>query len=257
MTLPGVRTAIETTSRSVLMAGGPAAGELRMPRQYVMEKDLCFDVRGGSPYAIMQPGNILGKSDTSGKWGPAIYGTIGGGAGPAGNYAAADVDIWVSPAVANELLRLVAAGVITLGAADNMTFIGAPTAAGVVAVIDGAVTAIAATGEMTLNAALGADMVLGSYVVPIDGEGLDDAGDGGIGNGLIVLGDGDGSGISMLSPDDMTTRIDMPASPALVGGCLKTADINNYPVATNTTLVAYLKARLRAAGQQFIFDDEL
>lgn len=251
--MPGLTSVVETTARSVLMT---ERGELRFPRALIMDKDRCFDVRSAAPYSIVGPGVVLGKNTTSKKWCPAILGDIGGAAGPTVDYAAADVDIWVSVKVAAELLRQVAAGTLVLSAANNMTFIGAPTAAGVVAVIDGQVNAIAVTGEMTLNAALGADMVLGSYAVPSDGEGLDDAGDGGIDNGLIVLGDGDGSGIQMLSLVDLATRVDMPADPVLVGGFLKTASVADYPVATNTTLTAYLKARMRAAGQQFLFDDE-
>jgi hypothetical protein len=83
--------------------------------------------------------------------------------------------------------------------------------------------------------------VAGSLVQPTDGSETP----------LVVI--SDGSGIKVTDADGVSQDQALTGD-ALIGGELLTANLLNYP--SDASLKAWLRTQLRAAGQQFLFDDQ-
>lgn len=84
-------------------------------------------------------------------------------------------------------------------------------------------------------------LIAGSLVQPTDGSETP----------LVVI--SDGSGIKVTDADGVSQDQALTGD-ALIGGELLTANLLNYP--SDASLKAWLRTQLRAAGQQFLFDDQ-
>lgn len=88
--------------------------------------------------------------------------------------------------------------------------------------------------------ATGNDFIIGSFVQPTDGS------------QTILSLINDGAGIKVTDSDD--NSIDVDYAEFVIGGQIVFANIVNAP--TDTSLIAYVKAALRAAGQGYAFDND-
>jgi len=88
--------------------------------------------------------------------------------------------------------------------------------------------------------ATGNDFIIGSFVQPTDGS------------ETILSLINDGTGIAVTDKDN--NSIDVDYAELVIGGQIVFANIVNAP--TDTSLIAYVKAALRAVGQGYAFDDD-
>jgi len=176
---------------------------------------------------ILLAGNAMGRITATKKYRPSIIGVS------TAAYTSGETTLEVGVAVATEVARLLAeeGGDVTL----NVT--GPPSAAGTVATIEtDASAADTAAGEITITD-LGANMIEGAFLQPADGAEAP--------VGFIFRPDG------TRVTDDMLESIDVQTSLA-IAGTVDSSQIVWWP--TDTSLIAWLKAQLNAAGN-FIFDD--
>lgn len=182
---------------------------------------------------ILRPGLLMGKITASGKYAPAVFGvTTGTNAQNGTAYTSGGTSIAVAPAVAVEIARRV-------GASGNLTFTGPPSAAGTVAAITQAFSAINTTTGVITITSLGANLVIGSLVGPADGSQTP----------LSIIGDGMG-GFGVPVTDPFTnTDLDVPYPEFPIGGTLISANIINWPADTSTRTWIFSSLNANGAGQ--------
>lgn len=223
---PGVHTGRTATHRKVVMSD-----PVYFPNGGIIDGSKSRDPNNSSDVRTLQAGLVMGKITASGKWAPSILGVV------QSDYTSGGTEITVTAAQATEIVR-------RNGASGTLKITHAPTAAGTV-VPYATLTYSAvdtATGILTITN-IGANVESGALIMPEDGSQVPRA---------IIP---DGYGVDVV---DINTGLEIDAEfpQPLCGGFLDTAGIVNYPAAANTTLIAWLKAALRATGAWYVFSDD-
>ncbi len=251
--MPGPKTARTATPRRVLLT---EVGAMILRKNLVIDGSHSRDPTNTGDVQYLQSGLLLGKVTATGFYAPSVMGVI----------TVADYDkdgsdkllLQVSAATAVEVSRRLTAGA-GLAVASNITVIGPPTANGTVATLTGQADSVnTTTGVITLNAALSADMEMGSLVCATDGSQLP----------LGVLGGSElGWGYPVKVTDEDEASEDQPLIKFLVGGQIDASQLINWH-ATDTSLQNWFRAVLNGgvaslnvttamvpARGPFIFDD--
>ena len=227
--LPSVRTGKTATHRVVLKT---ESGAVYVPHMLVIDGDYAGDPGNTNDLDVLRAGMLLGKNSTSEKYEPSIVGVT------AGALAASGTTVSVSAAQAVELDRM---AVVAGGYPINLTITGPPTAGGTVADETLAVSAIdTSTGALTFSACTNA-YIAGSFIGLADGSQTP----------MFILTDGYGLKVT----DENDTRIDVSPQKVVMGGVIDSSQILNWP--TDTSLVAWIKEKLRDVGQGYVFDDDV
>jgi hypothetical protein len=179
----------------------------------------------------LQPGLVMGIVTATGKYAPSIIGlsTVA--------YTSGTTSLTVSPATAVEIVRR-----ITNNSGTTFKIVGAPTVGGTVATTTVTFSAVNTTTGVITVTDIGANYVVGSFIMPTDGS-----------EAPLAFID-DGSGIKVT--DFLGNNLDVENPAVLVGGQIDTSQIINLPPAANTTQLAWLKGQLNSVnGSGFYFDD--
>ncbi|HET6494873.1 MAG TPA: hypothetical protein VFH61_05860 [Thermoleophilia bacterium] len=224
----GIGTARSTTPARVLCS---EQGAVLYPRGHIIDGDNARDPGNTSDVDVLRAGTLLGKITASGLLGASVIGLT------AAAYTSGATSLTLSAAAATEVSRRFG----TSGTGE-IKIVGAPTAAGTVAETDITHSAVnTTTGVLTISD-LGANFVSGSMILAADGcENI---------VGIV----GDGYGIKVTDADD--DDIDVPIANLVVGGIIDDSQIVDMPVSTNTTLVTWLKAEIRANGMGYVFESD-
>ena len=177
----------------------------------------------------LQPGLVMGRVTATNKYAPSIIGLV------TAAYTSGDTSITVAAATAVEIVR-------RIGTSGTFTIVGAPTTAGTVATATVTFSAVnTTTGVLTITN-IGANYVVGSFVMPTDGSQTP----------LCFIDDGSGYKVT----DFLGNNVDVEFGLALVGGEIDTSQIINLPPAANTTQLTWLKGQLNSTNSSgFVFDD--
>lgn len=228
--LPGFRAAVTSAYRRVSVDGAMLFAALNR----LIDGTKSRDPLNTGDVDRLQPGLVMGIVTASGKYAPSILGlTTGTTAQNGTNYTSGGTSIAVAPATAVEIARRV-------GTSGNLNFIGPPSAAGTVAVIQQAFSAVnTSTGVLTITS-LGANLLNGSIVADTDGSHLP----------VTIVPDG----YPLLVTDETATSIDNYFARLPIGGFLDTAKILNYP--SDSSLKTWLRTNLSTvSGGKFTFSD--
>lgn len=221
--LPGMGTAVTAIPREILAGNAQLAQYI--PGLHVIEGAKSRDALNTTNPDVLRAGMLLGKT-SEGTYAPSVLGVLTASA------AASATSITVSPAVAAELVR-------RIGATGSLKLVGPPAASGTVATQTVTYTGVnTSSGVITINA-LGAAAIAGSLVQPADGSQTI----------LTLLGNRWGVKVTDINGNSTNVLEDQ----LLLAGYVKTANVINYP--TDTSLIAYVKAALRANCPAMTFDD--
>lgn len=179
--------------------------------------------------AQLQPGLVMGKITTGGKYRPAIVGQTN-----AAVSAGTVTSITVTSAVATELQRLVTAA----GASVVFNLVGPPSAAGTVASQSITVSSAGGTAATITSAVLAAS-VTKSLIMPSDGAGTP----------VTLIPDGYGIPVT----DQTGASVDQKLTPFFIAGDVDVNQIVNYPA--DASLKTWLKGQLRVSAD-FTFSDD-
>ncbi len=201
---------------------------------------------GNTPVSELRNGLVLGKISNTGTasgggtaanigmYAPSIIGTLTG----AITSATTQTAITLTVAAATELIRRV-------GASGTLVLTGAPTTTGVVASNTVAYSAVvAATGVVTVTTPATA-YTQGSWVGANDGTAVPLTLLAGASLGPVKVTDINGANLQV--PNVLIPITTKP---------VYTTNIVDYPAAANTTLITYLKTKLRTAVPGMEFDDD-
>jgi hypothetical protein len=202
--LPGAKAARAATHKRVLVR---EEGKITLPKGLiVIDAGLSRDPTNTGALHTLQPGVLLGKITTGGKYRPSIIGVL---------TVAYDKDgsdktsMTVAAATAVELNRLT-------GGSGTFILTGPATAGGQVVTETITFSAInTTTGVITVTAGT-SDHVVGSFLQPTDGAATP----------VCVI--GDGWGIKVTDQDEADTS-DVPLQNGLVGGVIDSSQIVNWP----------------------------
>ena len=249
--LPGVKTTRTATPRRVLLTD---LGRLIMPTTIIIDASHSRDPLNTGDVQYLEAGILLGKVSASSFYAPSIMGVLTAAYDASGS---SKTSLTVSVATATEVSRRLTAGA-GLAQDNNIRAIGPPGANGTVATLSGRVNSVnTGTGVLTLNAALSANLVAGSFVCAGDGSQTP----------LGVLGGSEtGWGYPVKVTDDDEASEDQECTKFLVGGIIDSSQIRNWP--SDTSLRNWIRAVLNGgvaslnvttamvpARGPFIFDD--
>ncbi len=221
--LPGVGTARVSTPREI--TAGNAQFAQFVPGLRTIDGSRSRDPLNSPDVDVLRAGVLLGKTSTK-KYAPSLIGVLTVAA------AAAATSLTVSLATATEIVR-------RIGTTGTFKLTAPPAAAGTVATQGVTFSAVnTSTGVITCTA-IAAAAIAGAFVQPTDGSETI----------LTILGNKWGVKVTDLSG----TSTDVLEDQLLLAAHLKTANVINYP--TDTSLVAYVKAALRAVCAAMTFDD--
>lgn len=220
---PGIGTAQVAQRRNVSRNGAldyyPAGG--------VIDGAKARDP-GNSAFSTraLRAGLLMGKVTASGQYANSIVGVTQGA------YTSGGTTITVTVAQAAEIVRRV-------GTSGNLTYIGPPSAAGVVAVTGPIAFSAVNTGNGQITVtSLGVNKIAGTFVVPGDGSEFP----------TTFIPDGYG----IVIPDD-DADVNFPHVP--VAGTLDVAQIIDWP--SDSSLKTWVREKLSTlAGGKFIFSDQ-
>jgi hypothetical protein len=205
------------------------AGLLLLPGGKIIRGEKSRDPLNTGDVDVLRAGLLMGEITASGKYAPAIIGVLTEAYDKDGSLK---LQMTVSAATATEIVR-------RIGTSGTFKITGPPTAAGTVATETITYSAVnTTTGVITISLA-SADFISGSFVQPTDGSEAP--------KGLI----NDGYGIKVTDADD--ANVDVPFPNLVIAGQVDASQIVNYP--TDTSLIAWVKAQLRATGGSWTFDD--
>lgn len=220
----GVTATRTANYRNVLAS---ANGLVLLPGGGVIDGSKSRDPLNTSYLDRLRCGMLLGQITASGKYAPSILGVT------TAAYTSGGTSLTVGAATAVELNR-------RIGASGSAKLIAPPTAGGTVATLTVTYSAVNTTTGVITVSSLGADAIAGSFLVPADGSETP----------LCIFGSEEGLRVT----DEDGTSIDVEAPRLIVGGHIDASQILNYP--SDTSLVAWVKAALRAVGTGFTFDDD-
>jgi hypothetical protein len=192
----------------------------------VLDGNACGDWSNSDHPEVLQAGLILGKLST-GKYAPTILGILQQA------QASTDTSITVAVAQATEIAR-------RIGTSGTLTIAGPTTTGGTVASATHNYSAVnTTTGVITLTAALGAALALGSLVMGNDGSQT--------AVGILPT----EFGIRMTDPSNL--RLDQPLSHLLISGDLVAANITGF-TNLDPSVQTFVRSELNSAGRTFTFD---
>lgn len=191
-----------------------------------------LSVANAAQYDVLQAGLVMGRITASGFYTEAIIGVTN----VAYNNVTSNTSVSTTAAVASEIVR-------RIGTVGYLTFTGPPTAnaaSTTVAVQNVAFNAVNVTsGVITINAIM-ANTINGTFISASDGSATP----------KCLIGKEDGIEIM----DRFSNYYNAQFPEPVVGGCLLSTQIINYP--TDTGLIAWLKAQLELYGYGYIFSDD-
>ena len=240
--LPGVRTERTATPRRVLVTD---RGVRYIPGGEVIAGSESRDLGNTGDTDVLRAGTLMGKITANGKFAPSIIGVL-----PSAYSNATDTtSLTVGAANASEIVR-------RIGATGTITLVGPPTAAGTVAVHSESFASVnESTGVVTLDSAVGANLVAGSFIMAADGSQ----------DPIAIIADNQNTyGIKVTDDDD--SDLDVPFAQPVIGGLVDASQIINYP--SDTSLIKWLKMAInglwdnagtvtyRGSAGLFQFDDD-
>lgn len=215
---------LETANRFVILGGAQY-----LPANLAFISGAHSRDPGNTPVVVLRAGLLMGRRTSDGLWAPTVIGplTVAG--------TSAGTTLTLSTAAATEVLRRIEVG-------GDLTVIGPPTAGGVVASLTATVDAVdTSTGVVTLDAALGADAIAGSFVCAADGSETPKS--------FITTGNGVRV-VTQLTDES----VDRPYSFLPVAGVVDFSQL--IPSPTDASLIAWVRDNLStAAGGKFIFNN--
>lgn len=224
--LPGMGSDKTATPRRVVFGGMLA----QLPGGVIIDGSESRDPLNTGDLDVLRAGVLMGKRTDNDLYAPSILGVLTEAYDKDGSET---TQLTVSAATAVEVVR-------RIGSSGTLYLTGPPAAAGTVATQTVTYSAVnVTTGVITINA-LAADSISGSFIQDTDGS-----------ETILTL-IPDGFGIKVTDED--STSVDVPFPKPPVGGVLDASQIVNYP--TDTSLIAYVKAALRAVGTGYAFDDD-
>ncbi len=228
--LPGFRAAVSTGFRNVFKQEGKSYLALNG----VIDGTKSRDPLNTDDIDRLRPGLLMGKITSGGKWANSVLGVTTGTTDQTGTaYTSGGTSIAVAPAVATEIVR-------RIGATGTLKYVGPPSAAGTVATLSIAYSAVNTTTGVITTTSLGANLVIGSLVCPTDGSEI-----------ILTLID-DGNLIPVT--DSAGVSQDQPFSQIPIAGVIDSSQIINWPADASTR--TYVKQALSTlVGGKFIFDD--
>lgn len=219
---PGFGTATTISNGRVFRAD---EGKMYFPHGGSIDGTKSRYYGGGTNLFHLPPGLLMGQVTATKKWAPSILGVNQSA------YTSGGTSVTVTAAQATEIVRRV-------GATGTLLYVGPPSAAGTVASISKAYSAINTTTGVITTADLAANFVAGGFIMVADGTEVP----------RTVIDDGFGVSI----PSD-GSDCDFPRIPT--GGHLDVSKIIDYP--TDTSLIAWLKDKMAANGRGlWTFSDE-
>lgn len=222
--LPGVKTTRTATPRRVLQDGAKADF---LVGGAIIRGAKSRDSGNTGDLDVLRAGTLMGRITSLGKYAPSIVGVL------QSDYTSGGTEITVSAAQAVEIVRRV-------GLTGTLKITGPPDNGGTVATVEKAYSAIVlATGVITI-ANLGANMIAGSLVTANDGSQVI--------RSVVV----DQFGIKVTDIDNLS--IDVPWPLILIKGQIDSSQL--IDVSSDPSIMAYVKAALRAVGIGFTFDDD-
>jgi hypothetical protein len=221
--LPGVGTAVTAIPREILAGNAQLAQYI--PGLHVIDGTHSRDALNSTNPDVLRAGLLLGKT-SGGKYAPSILGVTTAAA------AASATGLTVSTATAVELVR-------RIGATGSFKLVGPPNTGGTVATQTVTYSGVNTSSGIITVSALGAAAIAGSLVQPADGSQTI----------LTLLGNRWGVKVSDINGNSTDVLEDQ----LLLAGHVKTANVINYP--TDTSLIAFVKAALRANCPAMTFDD--
>ncbi len=223
--IPQVGTVNSATPRIVLKTW--ASVDL-LPGGKIIDGSLSRDPGNTGDPHVLRAGVLMGKITTGGKYAPSIIGPVSSA------FTAAETRIKTSAAIATEVAR-------RLGTSGTLNITGPPAAAGTVDTSAVTYSAVdTSTGYITVTA-LGTTFIDGSFIQPTDGS------------QTIKTFTLPETGIKVTSDDSANANIQFKLIP--VGGILDASQLIDWP--TDTSLIAHIKAALRASAKGFVFDDDM
>jgi len=226
--LPGIGSDKTATPRTVALGGRLST----LPGGIIIDGSESRDPLNTGDVDVLRAGILLGKRTANSLFAPSIIGVLSEAYDKDGSEA---TQLTVSAATATEIVR-------RIGTSGTLKVTGPPTAAGTVAVQTATFTSVNTTTGVIVIVALAADAIAGSFIQPTDGS------------ETIRTMVPDGFGVKVTDEDDSDIDVSIPSPGAVVGGLLDASQIVNWP--SDTSLVAYLKAALRAVGTGYVFDDD-
>lgn len=222
--LPGVKTTRTATPRRVLRS---LDGAEFMAGGAIINGSKSRDFGNTGDLDVLRAGLLMGRLTADAKYAPVLVGVL------QSSYTSGATEITVSAAQAVEIVRRV-------GSTGTLKVTGPPAAAGTVATIEKAYSAInTSTGVITI-ADIGANMIAGAFVTANDGSETP----------RTILTDQWGLKVT----DEDSLSVDIPFADVLIKGQIDSSQVVDWP--TDTSLIAWVKAQLRAVGIGFVFDDD-
>ena len=229
--LPGLNTEQTSTPINILMTG---EGVRYFPGGRIIDGSQSRDPLNTANKEVLRAGMLMGIITATGLLAPSVIGKV------VTDTAANAKTLVVSEVTGDEVVR-------RCGAAGSVLLVGAPTDTGTVAVsVECPYTSVdaAADSKRTINLTGYAPAVYvdGSFVCAYDGSHIP----------VGILNEPNGIRVT----DDLNASVDVECSKLLISGMLIYDNIVNAPADALTTLKAWMKAYLRAAGLGFVFDDD-
>ncbi len=225
--LPGIRAdRVAGPPRKVLKTD---TGAIYLPRGRTIDGSKSRDPLNTGDLDVLRAGMLMGMISASKKFAPSIIGVTPSAHESTGSTV---TSMYLGVANAVEIVR-------RIGASGTFKITGPPSAAGVVVTTIVTYSGIdVATGIATITD-IATSHVAGSFLQPNDGSETI------LG---ILLSD---YGLKVTDKDAASQDTQLPH--LLVGGVIDSSQILNWP--SDTSLIAHIKAALRAAGYGFVFDD--
>ena len=225
--IPGVKSDRTATPRKLLIS---LTNAIFLAVGKIIDGEKARDPLNTGDLDVLRAGMLMGKITTGGKYAPSIIGVL-----PSAHTSSGTTVTSMTIGVANavELVR-------RIGSSGTFKLTGPPSAAGTVATTTVTYSAVNTTTGVVTITDIAVNKIAGSFIQPTDGSETP--------LGLIP----DGYGIKVTDQDAADIDVQLPK--LLIGGYLDASQIINYP--SDTSLIAWVKAQLRASGGPYIFDDD-
>lgn len=192
----------------------------------VIDGDLSRDPFNTDSVYLLQPGTLMGKITSGGKYAPSVIGVT------TGAYTSGGTSLTVSAAQAAYLVARV-------GTSGTFNLIGPASAAGANNTTQVTYSAVNTTTGVITITNIGANRVAGCLVAPEDGSQVP----------LTLIGDGYGV------PIDSATLADVEFPHLPIGGVIQTDKLPFFP--SDATLKTYVRTSLSTvSGGKFVFSDQ-
>lgn len=228
----GIGTSRTTSPRKIVLADPQY-----LPGGLVIDGSKSRDLGNTGDTDVLRAGLAMGKITASGKYAPAVIGTL---VYPHAADGSGNLLLTVTAAVAAEIVR-------RIGTSGTLTLTGPPSAAGTVAQAEYTFSAVnTTTGVITISDG-SVSFIAGSFVSASDGSA----------NPLFLVGEDNHGGTKVTDQDD--ANIDVDWATPISGGRIDASQIINYP--SDASLVTWVKSKLNRGdgtfegAAPFSFDD--